>query len=76
MVSNKDCFGTLTLFTNGRTLGAPPISPSENLLIFARLFLGVAVGVASFTAPLYISEISPKKVRGSLTSMYRPRLTS
>jgi MFS transporter, SP family, galactose:H+ symporter len=49
------------------------ISPSEHLQIGARLFLGVAVGVASFTAPLYlyISEISPRKVRGSLISMYQ-----
>ena len=36
------------------------ISPSELVLIGARLFLGIAVGVASFTAPLYISEISPQ----------------
>ena len=32
------------------------IAPSEYLLIVARLFLGIAVGVASFTAPLYLSE--------------------
>jgi SP family galactose:H+ symporter-like MFS transporter len=51
------------------------ISPSEHLLIGARLFLGVAVGVASFTAPLYISEISPRKVRGSLISMYQLMIT-
>jgi MFS transporter, SP family, galactose:H+ symporter len=47
------------------------ISPSEHLLIGARLFLGVAVGVASFTAPLYLSEISPQKMRGSLISLYQ-----
>lgn len=51
------------------------ISPSEHLLIGARLFLGVAVGVASFTAPLYLSEISPQKVRGSLISMYQLMIT-
>ncbi len=45
------------------------------LLIGARLFLGFAVGVASFEAPLYISEISPKKVRGSLISMYQLMIT-
>jgi SP family galactose:H+ symporter-like MFS transporter len=48
---------------------------SEHLLIGARLFLGVAVGVASFTAPLYLSEISPQKVRGSLISMYQLMIT-
>jgi len=51
------------IFVIGSILCA--ISPSEHLLIGARLFLGVAVGVASFTAPLYLSEISPQKVRGS-----------
>jgi MFS transporter, SP family, galactose:H+ symporter len=51
------------------------ISPSEHLLIAARLFLGIAVGVASFTAPLYLSEISPRKVRGSLISMYQQVLS-
>jgi SP family galactose:H+ symporter-like MFS transporter len=51
------------------------IAPSEQLLIGARLFLGIAVGVASFTAPLYLSEIAPQKVRGSLISMYQLMIT-
>jgi MFS transporter, SP family, galactose:H+ symporter len=51
------------------------IAQSEPLLIGARLFLGVAVGVASFTAPLYLSEISPQKVRGALISMYQLMIT-
>jgi SP family galactose:H+ symporter-like MFS transporter len=51
------------------------VATSEPLLIVARLFLGVAVGVASFTAPLYLSEISPQKVRGSLISMYQLMIT-
>jgi SP family galactose:H+ symporter-like MFS transporter len=44
-------------------------------LIGARLILGMAVGVASFTAPLYLSEISPQKVRGSMISMYQLMIT-
>ena len=51
------------------------ISPSEHLLIVARLFLGVGVGVASFTAPLYLSEVSPRAVRGALISMYQLMIT-
>jgi SP family galactose:H+ symporter-like MFS transporter len=51
------------------------LAQSEHLLIGARLFLGIAVGVASFTAPLYLSEISPQKVRGSLISMYQLMIT-
>jgi SP family galactose:H+ symporter-like MFS transporter len=50
-------------------------APSEHVLIAARLVLGVAVGVASFTAPLYLSEISPQTVRGSMISMYQLMIT-
>ncbi len=38
-------------------------------LIIGRIFLGIAVGVASFVVPLYISEISPTKIRGALVSL-------
>ncbi len=51
------------------------IAPSEHLLIIARFLLGIAVGVASFTAPLYLSEISPQRVRGSMISMYQLMIT-
>ncbi len=51
------------------------ISGSANELIFARFLLGIAVGVASFTAPLYLSEISPQRVRGSMISMYQLMIT-
>lgn len=51
------------------------IAPNENVLIAARFFLGIAVGVASFTAPLYLSEISPQSVRGSMISMYQLMIT-
>lgn len=38
------------------------------LFIFGRLVVGVAIGVASYCAPLYISEISPPRYRGALVS--------
>ncbi|MFZ4778477.1 MAG: sugar porter family MFS transporter [Terrimicrobiaceae bacterium] len=50
-------------------------APDENMLIAARFLLGIAVGVASFTAPLYLSEISPQAVRGSMISMYQLMIT-
>ena len=50
-------------------------SPDAHLLIAARFFLGIAIGVASFTAPLYLSEISPQRVRGSMISMYQLMIT-
>jgi MFS transporter, SP family, galactose:H+ symporter len=44
-------------------------------LVFARLFLGVAIGVSSFAVPLYIAEISPTKSRGTLVSMFQLLIT-
>jgi SP family galactose:H+ symporter-like MFS transporter len=51
------------------------IATSEIFLIGARFVLGIAVGVASFTAPLYLSEISPMSVRGAMISMYQLMIT-
>jgi MFS transporter, SP family, galactose:H+ symporter len=51
------------------------VSPSAGVLIAARFFLGLAVGLASFTAPLYLSEISPQSVRGAMISMYQLMIT-
>jgi len=51
------------------------LAPSVHFLIGARFFLGLAVGMASFTAPLYLSEISPQSVRGSMISMYQLMIT-
>ncbi|MFA7344136.1 MAG: sugar porter family MFS transporter [Terrimicrobiaceae bacterium] len=48
---------------------------NEHALIISRFFLGIAVGVASFTAPLYLSEIAPRTVRGSMISMYQLMIT-
>ncbi|XP_043701301.1 probable inositol transporter 2 [Telopea speciosissima] len=43
-------------------------APNPGLLILGRVFVGLGVGMASMTAPLYISEASPPKVRGALVS--------
>lgn len=51
------------------------IAPSPHFLIIARFVLGIAVGVASFTAPLYLAEIAPQSVRGALISMYQLMIT-
>jgi len=61
------------IFIVGSVLCA--FAPSVHLLILARFLLGIAVGVASFTAPLYLSEISPQSVRGSMISMYQLMIT-
>lgn len=49
------------------TLGCV-LSPSWPVLAFFRLVLGLAVGAASATVPVYLSEISPFERRGSLVT--------
>ena len=44
-------------------------------LIIWRGIIGVAIGVASYTVPLYISEISPTHVRGALVSINQLAIT-
>jgi SP family myo-inositol transporter-like MFS transporter 13 len=43
--------------------GSPPF------LIVGCIFVGLGVGMASITSPLYISEASPAKIRGALVSI-------
>lgn len=49
--------------------------PNLESLIIARILLGLAVGIASYAAPLYLSEIAPEKIRGSMISMYQLMIT-
>ncbi len=51
------------------------ISPTAMMLVFARFFIGIAIGVSSFAVPLYIAEISPTKTRGTLVSMFQLLIT-
>ncbi|GLT59879.1 hypothetical protein SLA2020_326740 [Shorea laevis] len=43
-------------------------APDPAVLIVGRVFVGLGVGMASMTSPLYISEASPPKIRGALVS--------
>ena len=51
------------------------ISASHSELIVFRLLGGVGVGVASMLSPLYISEVSPAKVRGRMVALYQFAIT-
>lgn len=61
------------LFVLGSLFSA--FAPNVEVLIVSRVLLGLAVGVASYTAPLYLSEIAPEKIRGSMISMYQLMIT-
>ncbi|KAM7271162.1 hypothetical protein ACFE04_030376 [Oxalis oulophora] len=43
-------------------------APAPWVLIIGRIFVGLGVGMASMTSPLYISEASPARIRGALVS--------
>lgn len=61
------------LFIIGSLLCA--FTPSVSLLITARVLLGFAIGIASYAAPLYLSEVAPEKIRGSMISLYQLLIT-
>lgn len=51
------------------------LSPIFSLFIVGRILIGIAIGVASFVAPLYISEIAPEHIRGALVSLNQLLIT-
>ncbi|MFA1239070.1 sugar porter family MFS transporter [Serratia odorifera] len=61
------------LFVAGSLCSA--FAPNVDVLLVSRVLLGLAVGIASFTAPLYLSEIAPERIRGSMISMYQLMIT-
>ena len=44
------------------------LSPTWEVLAFFRFILGVAVGGASATVPVYLAEVSPVETRGSMVT--------
>ena len=65
--------GTAFIFALGSILCA--VATSAGLLIMGRITLGIAIGVASYTAPLYISEVAPPRLRGGLVSLNQLAIT-
>lgn len=51
------------------------LAPTPTWLAISRVAVGIAIGIASFTAPLYISEVSPANVRGKLVSLNQLMIT-
>jgi sugar porter (SP) family MFS transporter len=51
------------------------LSPVFAIFIIGRILIGIAIGIASFVAPLYISEIAPEHIRGALVSLNQLLIT-
>ncbi|HTV84846.1 MAG TPA: sugar porter family MFS transporter [Dyella sp.] len=48
---------------------------SADTLIAARVVLGLAIGISTFTAPLYLAEVAPEYIRGAMISLYQLMIT-
>src|ERR1700733_13002568 len=64
---------TALVFIVGVLLAA--FTPTYPLLLVARIIIGLAVGSASMTVPLYIGEIVPARLRGGLVSLNQLAIT-
>ncbi|WP_129114554.1 sugar porter family MFS transporter [Halegenticoccus tardaugens] len=65
--------GALVFFLGSLTMA---VAPTLEILIAGRILDGIAIGFASIVGPLYISEISPPKIRGSLVSLNQLAVTT
>ncbi len=50
-------------------------APGVEVLVIARVVIGVAIGLASAAAPVYISEVAPPESRGRLVSFFQLAVT-
>lgn len=64
---------TGALFCIGSIFSA--VAASAAWLVLSRLIIGVAIGVASFVAPMYLSEISPPRSRGLIVALNQLAIT-
>jgi sugar porter (SP) family MFS transporter len=54
---------------------ASAAAPGVEVLVAARIVIGVAIGLASAAAPVYISEVAPPESRGRLVSFFQLAVT-
>ena len=52
------------------------ICGSFDALVAFRIIGGVGIGIVSIVSPIYISEVSPAKIRGTLVSLYQLAVTA
>jgi sugar porter (SP) family MFS transporter len=64
---------TSVIFICGALLSGS--APDARFLIISRLFLGIGIGIASYSVPLYIAEISPARNRGALVTINQLMIT-
>jgi SP family myo-inositol transporter-like MFS transporter 13 len=70
----NDWFGrkpTIVVASAVFTVGAILLGASQDryMLLIGRLILGIGIGLASSTVPMYIAECAPSELRGSLVTI-------
>jgi len=60
---------TAILFSIGTLVAADAHSISE--VVSGRLLMGLAVGISAMIVPMYLSELAPQKIRGSLVFCFQ-----
>lgn len=61
------------LFMTGTLIAS--YAPSLIIIIIGRIILGFAIGIGSYTAPLYIAEAAPFQWRGALVTLNQLAIT-
>jgi sugar porter (SP) family MFS transporter len=64
---------TALIFVTGALVCAA--APSLNILVIGRLIVGLGIGFATSTVPIYISEVSPPQTRGWQVSLFQLAIT-
>lgn len=64
---------TALIFVAGALVCAA--APSLTILVIGRLIVGLGIGFATSTVPIYISEVAPPKARGWQVSLFQLAIT-
>ncbi len=64
---------TSILFVAGALMTA--FAGSIHMVILGRLIMGVAIGISAMIAPMYLSEIAPPQMRGTLVTFFQLAIT-
>src|SRR5579883_720231 len=64
---------TAVIFASGALVCA--FTPSVAVLIIGRLIVGLGIGFATSTVPVYISEVAPPQTRGWQVSLFQLAIT-
>lgn len=69
----RTLLATAVIFIAGALLCA--LAESVFLLVIGRVVVGIGIGLASSTVPVYISEVSPARARGWQVSLFQLAIT-